>query len=63
MVIIIILVNRMRDLTAYDSETGEFVNSTLIKELQSISFTKDSLWLKDLTNEDRIGELTRSTLG
>jgi hypothetical protein len=56
------LVNRMRDLTAYDSETGEFVNSTLIKELQSISFSKDSLWLNDLTNEDRIGELTRSTL-
>jgi hypothetical protein len=56
------LVNRMRDLTAYDNETGEFVNQTLIKELQSISFSKDSLWLNDLTNEDRIGELTRSTL-
>jgi len=56
------LVNRMRDLTAYNPETGEFINQDLISELKSISFTKDSLWLKDLTSKEEIGETTRSTL-
>jgi hypothetical protein len=56
------LVNRMRDLTAYDYANKKFVNQKLIDDLKEISFTKDSLWLEDLTSEDTIGDMTRSTL-
>ena len=56
------LVNRMRDLTAYDYANKKFVNQKLIDDLKQISFTKDSLWLNDLTNEGTIGDMTRSTL-
>jgi hypothetical protein len=56
------LVNRMRDLTAYDHSTKKFVNQKLIDDLKQISFTKDSLWLNDLTSEGTIGDMTRSTL-
>jgi hypothetical protein len=55
------LVNRMRDLTAHNGE--KFVNEQLIKHLQETSFTKDSLWLQDLVNDDQIGKLTRRQLG
>lgn len=55
------LVNRMRDLTAVDNE-GNFINNDLIEGLKTISFTQDSLYLKDLTSKDEIGSLTRSTL-
>jgi hypothetical protein len=56
------LVNRMRDLTAYDYANKKFVNQKLIDDLKQISFTKDSLWLNDLTSEGTIGDMTRSTL-
>ncbi len=56
------LVNRMRDLTAYDYANKKFVNQKLIDDLKQISFTKDSLWLNDLTSEGIIGDMTRSTL-
>jgi hypothetical protein len=56
------LVNRMRDLTAYDHTNKKFVNQKLIDDLKDISFTKDSLWLSDLTSEGIIGDMTRSTL-
>jgi 8-oxo-dGTP diphosphatase len=55
------LVNRMRDLTAFDEETGTFVNQELIEGLSKISFTKDSTWLGDLTNADTTGQLMRDT--
>jgi ADP-ribose pyrophosphatase YjhB (NUDIX family) len=55
------LVNRMRDLTAFDEETGTFVNQDLIEGLSKISFTKDSAWLGDLTNADKTGQLMRNT--
>jgi hypothetical protein len=54
------LVNRMRDLTSYD---GSFTNQQLIDDLKSISFTKDSLWLNELTNDEEIGEFMRANLG
>ena len=57
------LVNRMRDLTMYDSATGKFVNEDLINKLNSISFTKDSIWLKELQSDKEIGEITRNSLG
>jgi hypothetical protein len=55
------LVNRMRDLTAYNSETEQFVNQSLIDKLKSISFVKDSLWLNELTSDKTIGKATRNT--
>ena len=57
------LVNRMRDLTMYDSTTGTFINQELINKLNSISFTKDSIWLKELQNSKELGEITRNSLG
>ena len=57
------LVNRMRDLTMYDSTTGKFVNEDLINKLNNISFTKDSIWLKELQSDKEIGEITRNSLG
>ena len=57
------LVNRMRDLTAYDGENKEFINQELIDELKSVSFTQDSLWLKNLTDEGPLGEFTRQNMG
>jgi len=55
------LINRMRDLTAYNSEDGTFVNPELIKSLQNISFTKNSAWLADLTNKESAGIAMRNT--
>jgi len=55
------LVNRMRDLTAHNGE--KFINEELIKHLQDTSFTKDSLWLKDITSTDALGEAARRELG
>lgn len=46
------VVNRVRDLSATDAE-GNLVNTKLIEDLQNISFTQHSLWLKDLTSEDK----------
>lgn len=57
------LVNRMRDLTMYNSATGTFVNQELIDKLNNISFTKDSIWLKELQSNKEIGEITRNSLG
>lgn len=56
------LVNRMRDLTAYDAENNKFINEGLINSLQNISFTRDSLWLKELTSDSEIGALMRNNL-
>ena len=56
------LVNRMRDLTNYDSENKKFLNQDLIDKLQKISFTRHSLWLKGLTNTEELGDLMRSSL-
>jgi hypothetical protein len=56
------LVNRMRDLTSYDAENKVFTNQELIDNLKSISFTRDSLWLNELTNEGEEGEYFRSVL-
>jgi hypothetical protein len=57
------LVNRMRDLTNYDSENKKFINQDLIDKLNKISFTRDSLWLKALTNDGETGDLMRSSIG
>ena len=57
------LVNRMRDLTSYDSENKKFINQDLIDKLQKISFTRDSLWLAALTQDGETGNLMRSSLG
>jgi hypothetical protein len=57
------LVNRMRDLTSYDSDNKKFINQDLIDKLQKISFTRDSLWLAALTQDGETGELMRSSLG
>ena len=46
------VVNRVRDLSTTDAE-GNLVNSRLIEDLQNISFTQHSLWLNDLTSEDK----------
>jgi hypothetical protein len=54
------LINRMRDLTAYNSEDGTFVNPDLIKNLQNISFTKNSSWLADLINKEDAGIAMRN---
>ena len=56
------LVNRMRDLTNYDSENKKFLNQDLIDKLQKISFTRHSLWLKGLTDTEELGDLMRSSL-
>ena len=56
------LINRMRDLTAYDSENKKFINEDLINKLKTISFTRDSLWLKELSGDDEAGRLMRSNL-
>ena len=56
------LVNRMRDLTAYNPETGEFINQDLIDGLKKISFTRDSIWLEELTNKEVTGDATRRVL-
>ncbi len=56
------LVNRMRDLIAYNEVEGKFMNQGLIDGLKEISFTKNSLWLNELTDPDSLGESTRSTL-
>jgi 8-oxo-dGTP diphosphatase len=56
------LVNRMRDLTSYDETTKTFVNQDLIDKLKTISFTRNSGWLSDLTNEGSLGDMTRNTL-
>jgi ADP-ribose pyrophosphatase YjhB (NUDIX family) len=55
-------VNRMRDLTAFDNETKTFINSDLIDGLKEISFTRDSLWLEELTDLEELGDVTRNTL-
>ena len=55
------LVNRMRDLTAYNNETGTFVNQDLIDKLQNISFSKNSSWLQDLTEDGALGDTMRNT--
>jgi hypothetical protein len=57
------LVNRVRDLTAYDSDNKKFINQDLIDKLQKISFTRDSLWLAALTQDGETGDLMRSSLG
>ena len=57
------LVNRMRDLTSYDSDNKKFINQDLIDKLQKISFTRDSLWLAALTQDGETGNLMRSSLG
>ena len=56
------LVNRMRDLIAYNEVEGKFINQGLIDGLKNISFTKNSLWLSDLTDENALGDATRNTL-
>ncbi len=56
------LVNRMRDLTAYDSQNKMFLNPDLIDNLKNISFSRDSLWLDELTSDKEIGTKTRQTL-
>ncbi len=56
------LINRMRDITAYNAETGEFVNQRLIEDLKAVSFTGSSIWLDELTNKGEVGELTRRNL-
>jgi hypothetical protein len=56
------LVNRMRDLTAYDSQNKMFLNPDLIDNLKNISFSRDSLWLNELTSDKEIGDKTRQTL-
>jgi hypothetical protein len=56
------LVNRMRDLTAYDSQNKMFLNPDLIDNLKNISFSRDSLWLDELTSDKEIGDKTRQTL-
>jgi len=56
------LVNRMRDLTAYDSQNKMFLNPDLIDNLKNISFSRDSLWLDELTSDKEIGNKTRQTL-
>ena len=56
------LVNRMRDLIAYNEVEGKFINQGLIDGLKNISFTKNSLWLSDLTDENALGDTTRNTL-
>jgi hypothetical protein len=56
------LVNRIRDLIAYNEVEGKFINQGLIDALKNISFTKNSLWLNELTNEDALGDTTRNTL-
>jgi hypothetical protein len=56
------LVNRMRDITAFDYETGKFVNQELINNLQTVSFTRDSIWLEELTNDELTGDATKRTL-
>ena len=57
------LVNRMRDLTSYDSDNKKFINQDLIDKLKKISFTRDSLWLAALTQDGETGDLMRSSLG
>lgn len=52
------LINRMRDLTSYNDD-GTFVNDELINKLKSISFSKDSIWLDDITDKNSM-ELARS---
>ena len=54
------LVNRMRDLTAYNDETGTFVNPELIDSLKAISFTKNSTWLAELTDTGDAGKAMRN---
>lgn len=56
------LVNRMRDLTAYDEENKKFINPGLFDDLNNISFTRDSLWLKELQADTEAGQLMRSNL-
>lgn len=56
------LVNRMRDLTSYDEDSKKFLNPDLIENLKAISFTQDSLWLKNLLDEGEMGTLMRSAL-
>jgi hypothetical protein len=56
------LVNRMRDLTAYDPQNKMFLNPDLIDNLKNISFSRDSLWLNELTSDKEIGDKTRQTL-
>jgi hypothetical protein len=56
------LVNRMRDLIAYNEVEGKFINQGLIDGLKNISFTKSSLWLNELTDENALGDATRNTL-
>jgi len=45
------LINRMRDITSYN-EDGTFVNADIIADLRKISFSKYSLWLDDITDEE-----------
>ena len=56
------LVNRMRDLTAYDEENKKFINEELINNLKNISFTRDSLWLRELSEDSEAGRLMRNNL-
>jgi hypothetical protein len=56
------LVNRMRDLTAYDEDNKKFINEQLINDLKQISFTRDSLWLRELSEDSAAGKLMRNNL-
>ena len=56
------LINRMRDLLAYDPTKKQFVNQQLIDDLKKISFTKDSIWLNELTSNQKIGDATRNKI-
>ena len=56
------LVNRMRDIAAFNEDTEEFVNSELIEGLKEIGFTKDSLWLDDIQH-DVTGPIARRHFG
>ena len=56
------LINRMRDLTAYDEQNKKFINAELIDDLNNISFTRDSLWLRELQADSEAGQLMRSNL-
>lgn len=56
------LVNRMRDLTNYDEDSNKFLNQDLIDDLKAISFTQDSIWLNNLTDQGEMGTLMRSAL-
>ena len=55
------IINRMRDLVMTDGE-GNLTNLQLIEDLQKIAFTKNSLWLNDISNTESTGDLTKSIM-